>query len=173
MRSLSHRRSAAGHVCFASRPPAVFRGHRLGRVGRTGLVLYFLTSAVVIQGGLLVEGLVTPTLARDPAARHLITHDGVIASATWFNSMQAVAGLLFVGSLLLIGIGLYRCRLLPRAVGAILIADALLLLTPMPELPVLTALLIELPRGAAVAAMGMLMIRTARRETAPAVPATL
>ena len=149
----------------------VFLAPAVGRIGRAGLALYFVTNAIVVLGGLMFEGFVAPAIARDPAARHLLGPDGSLDSAGLFTALQTVGGLLFLVSWVLVGIGLYRGRLLPRGVGVLLVVGALLLFAPLPQVPVLTGLLIELPRGLAVGAVGLLMIRSVRRAPAAAEPA--
>ncbi|MEV0900209.1 hypothetical protein [Actinoplanes sp. NPDC049802] len=151
---------------------AVHLAPRIGRIGLAGLALYFVTNAVAVQGGLTVEGFVVPALAADPSARHLIDETGAITAATWFNNIQMVAGLLFMLSMILLGIGLFRSGVVPRWTGAVLIAGAVFLLVVLPAIPMLplvTGLLIELPRGLAVAMIGVVMIRSLRPAgTAPA-----
>ena len=118
----------------------------------------------------MVEAFVAPAIARDPAARHLISDNGEIIDSAWFTNFQLVAGGLLMLSLLLTGIGLYRSGVLPRWVGALMAGGAVLLAVPLPEAPVLTGLQVEFCRGLAVAAVGLLMIRAAR-TAATTVPA--
>jgi hypothetical protein len=56
--------------------------------------------------------------------------------------------------LVLLGIAVAHSRVMPRWTGALMAASPIFLLLPIPEAPVLTGLLIELPRGLAVAGMG-------------------
>lgn len=135
---------------------------RLGKVGLIGLALYFVGNAVSAQAHLVVEGFVAPTIARDPRARHLIPADGSIVAAPPFVVLQVVAGLVLVLGLLLLGVGLLRQRTVPRWIGAVLVVGAVLAVTPLPEVAVLTGLQIELCRGLSVASIGVLMIRSAR-----------
>ncbi len=55
---------------------------------------------------------------------------------------------------LVLGFAVFRSRVLPRWTGALMAVSPIFLLLPVPEAPVLTGLLIELPRGLAVAGMG-------------------
>ena len=160
----------AGAVLLMLGLPAAFAflAPHVGKLGVAGLVAYFLGNATSVQGHLVVEAFVAPAVARDPAARHLIADDGSIIDSGSFLTFQTVGGMIFMAGLLLIGIGLVRSRIVPRWVGAVAIAGALLLAVPLPEVPVLTGLQIELARGLVVAAIGVLMIRAAR-TTAPAV----
>ena len=154
-------------------PAAIhFLAPHVGRIGLAGLGIYFVANAVSVQSGLTVEGFVVPAIAADPAARHLIDETGTITTATWFNNISMVSGLLFMVSMLLVGIGLFRSRVVARWVGVVLGAGALFLLVvlPMgPMQPLLTGLFIELPRGVAVAAIGIAMFRALRpADAAPA-----
>ena len=149
---------AAGH----------FLAPHIGKLGMIGLVGYFVGNALSAQGHLVVEALVAPAIAADPAARHLIPDDGTIVASAWFANFQMAGGLIFMISLFLLGIGLYRSGVVPKAIGAITIAGALLLTVPLPEAPILTGLQVELARGLAVATIGVLMIRAAAvNEPAP------
>jgi hypothetical protein len=68
--------------------------------------------------------------------------------------------------LVVLGIAVFRSRVMPRCTGALMAASPIFLLLPMPEAPVLTGLLIELPRGLAVAGMGYaLFVRGSERST--------
>jgi hypothetical protein len=139
----------------------VYLAPHVGRIGMAGLIGYFVTNALSAQGHLVVEAFVAPAIARDPAARHLIPDDGSIVASTSFASLQMVAGLAFMVSLLLIGIGLLRSGgFVPAWVGVVTVAGALLLAVPLPEAPVLTGLQVELARGLMVATIGLGMIRS-------------
>ena len=156
----------------------VWLSSRASSLALIGTALYFVANAVSAQASLVVEAFITPALAADPGARHLIGEDGAIAGDTLFNTAQAVAGLFFVSSLLILGIGLLRSPAIPRWIGVVLTIGALVLFVPLPEVPMLEGLQIELARGIAVAAIGLLMLRTvrgdlpkdiaARRESLPA-----
>lgn len=56
--------------------------------------------------------------------------------------------------LVVLGIAVLRSRMMPRWTGALMAASSIFLLLPVPEAPVFTGLLTELPRGLAVAGMG-------------------
>jgi hypothetical protein len=55
---------------------------------------------------------------------------------------------------------------MPRWTGALMAASPIFLLLPIPEAPVLTGLLIELPRGLAVAGMGYTLFVRGAKEPA-------
>ena len=160
----------AGAVLLTAGLPAmfVFLAPRVGRIGIAGIVLYFFGNLLSVQGHLVVEAFVAPAIAKDPGARHLIAGNGEIIASDAFVAFQIVGGTVFIASLLLLGIGLFRSGVVPRWVGAFLVAGAALMFAPLPEIPVLTGLHIELPRGLAVAAVGLAMIRAARSAARPA-----
>ncbi len=162
----------AGAVLLAAGLPAmfVFLAPHVGRIGMTGIVLYFFGNLLSAQGHLVVEALVAPAIARDPAAQHLIAANGEIIAADAFITFQVAGGMVFLAGLLLTGIGLFRSGVVPRWVGAFLVAATALMVVPLPEIPVLTGLHIELPRGLAVAVVGLAMIRAARPAPRPAAP---
>lgn len=134
---------------------------RVGVLGFVGFAGYLVGNALSAMSHLVVEAFVGPTLAADPAARHLVPDSGEIVDAPAFVALQTVGGLVFLASLLLIGIALVRADGVPTWIGVLLIGGALLLFVPLPERPVLTGLQVELPRGLAMAALGVLLLRGA------------
>ena len=68
--------------------------------------------------------------------------------------------------LVMLGIAVLRSRVMPRWTGALMAVAPVFLLLPVPEAPVVTGLLIELPRGLAVAGMGYtLFVREGEEPT--------
>jgi hypothetical protein len=137
----------------------LFFREQLGRLGFVGFTMYMLGNALSAMSHLVVEAFVGPTLAADPDARHLVSDQGEIVDATSFVTLQAVGGLVFVISLLVIGVALVRAHGIPSWTGVVLVAGALLLFVPLPERPVVTGLVVELPRGLVVASLGVLIQR--------------
>lgn len=134
---------------------------RVGALGFVGFSLYFLGNAVSAQGHLVVEAFVAPEIAR--RAPELVPADGSIVDAPLFALVQVVGGLVFVAGLLVIGVALLRSGAAPRWIGSAFVIAAVLAVTPLPEAPILSGLQIELARGLAVAGLGVLMLRRARR----------
>lgn len=154
----------AGAILLMLGLPGIYLWFRepLGRLGFAGLLLYFVGNALSAQSHLVVEAFVGPTLAADPGARHLVPDDGSIVASGSFVALQVVGGLVLVGGMLLTGVALLRGRGLPTWLGAFLVLGALATFVPLPEVPVLTGLLIEVPRGLTVAALGVMVLRSLR-----------
>jgi hypothetical protein len=141
---------------------------RAGVLGLVGFVLYFVTNATLTTFLPAYEAFVASVLAADPATRDLVAPGGVIPNSTSFAVLQGVGGPLYMLGLLLLGIAVARSRVLPRWSGVLMAVAPIFLLLPVPEMPVLTGLLIELPRGLAVAAMGYALFATGTAERAAA-----
>lgn len=133
----------------------------VGVLGLIGIGLYFVSNATSAQSHLVVEAFVGPTIAANPVTAFLVPADDSIFAADSFVTLQVVAGLIFILSLLIMGISLLRARVVPMWIGIVLIAGAVVNLIPIPQSPVLTGVLLELPRGLAVAAIGYLMVSRA------------
>jgi hypothetical protein len=138
------------------------RERGLGVLGLVGVVGYLVGNALSAMSHLVVEGFVAPTIAADPGARPLIGTEGEIVDAPAFVALQVAGGLVLVLSLLVLAVALLRAPGVPRWIGGVLLAGSLLLLVPLPERPVLTGLVVELPRGLTVAAIGVLVLRGLR-----------
>jgi hypothetical protein len=140
-----------------------------GFLGLAGFALYFFANATLASFFSAYEAFVVPVLAADPAARDLVAPGGAIPSSVPFAVLQGVGGAVLMLGMLLLGIAVFRSRALPRWSGVMLAVAPILLLLPVPEAPILTGLLIELPRGLAVAAIGYaLVVRGHERRAATA-----
>ncbi len=176
----SHSTASISHSGFAAAHLLVFLGGallliglpglyarlapRAGVLGLLGFTLYFLANATIAQGFAAYEAFVAPVLASDPAASGALEPDGALASSAPFALLQGVGGLALMLGMLLLGISVARSGIFPTWAGAVLAAAPVLLLAPIPETPVLTGLLIEAPRGLAVAAMGYALFDGSRGE---------
>lgn len=127
---------------------------RAGILGLLGFALYFLANATIVQGFAAHEAFVAPVLASDPATSGVLEADGALAPSAPFALLQGVGGVALMLGMLLLGISIVRSGIFPAWAGALLAAAPVLLLAPVPETPVLTGLMIEAPRGLAVAAIG-------------------
>lgn len=127
---------------------------KVGILGLVGFALYFLANATIVQGFAAHEAFVAPVLASDPATSGVLGPGGALASSAPFALLQGLGGVALMLGMLLLGISIVRSGIFPAWAGALLAAAPVLLLAPVPETPVLTGLLIEAPRGLAVAAIG-------------------
>lgn len=127
---------------------------KAGILGLVGFALYFLANATIVQGFAAHEAFVAPVLASDPATSGVLGPGGALASSAPFALLQGLGGVALMLGMLLLGISIVRSGIFPAWAGALLAAAPVLLLAPVPETPVLTGLLIEAPRGLAVAAIG-------------------
>lgn len=142
--------------------PAVYVwvSKKAGALGLIGFVLYFVANMLVVLPHLIVEAFVSVPISTSYEAAHfLIPDDDSLFAAPAFQNTQLVAGLIFMFSMLLIGIALVKSRAVPLWIGGVMVLGALVLLMPIPQAPVLSGLVIEIPRGLAIAAIGVLMIK--------------
>jgi hypothetical protein len=136
----------------------------VGKLGLAGFILYFLASATLVMFFAGYEAFVAPVLAGDPATSGLVGADGAIPSSNGFGILEGIGGPAYMLGMLLLGIAVVRSRVMPRWTGVLLAVAPILLLLPLPERPVLTGLLIEVPRGLAVAAMGYVLFASGHRQ---------
>jgi hypothetical protein len=141
---------------------------RVGVLGLVGFVGYMLGNALSAMAHLVVEAFVGPALAADPDAAHLV--NATIVDTTSFVTLQAVGGVVFVLSLVVIVVALTRAGVLPVWTGVLLALGVLAVMVPFPERPVLTGLLVEVPRGVLVATLGALVLRGLRTPDRAATP---
>lgn len=140
---------------------------RAGLPGLVAFVVFFVSSTVIGIAHLAVEAFIAVPLAvgAGGGAGVLSGTDSII-DTTAFGALMIVSGLGLMVGMILFGITLWRSRAVPRWIAALMIAGGVVLLLPVPYVPVLSGLLIELPRGLAFAAVGVLMVRAARSATA-------
>lgn len=148
--------------------PAVYVwvSKKAGLLGLVGFVLYFFGGMLVILPHLTVEAFVSVPISKNHDAAHfLIPSDDSLFANPAFQNLQMVAGLVFMVSMLLIGTALLKSRAVPLWIGVVMTLGALILLAPIPQAPVLTGLVVEIPRGLAIAAIGVLMLKGRSEET--------
>ena len=152
----------AGTLLLVLGLPAVYGwlAPRLGVLGLIGYLAYTAGNLLSAMTHVLVNAFIAPEVAR--RAPELISHQDMIIDAPAFAAEQVATGMLYLAGLLLFGIALLRSGAVPRWVGALGVAGALLVLVPLPVLPVVTALQVELARGLMAAALGVLAVRSAR-----------
>jgi hypothetical protein len=167
---LAHVLLLLGGVCLLFGLPALYAriAPRTGVLGLLGVGLYFLANAAFVVPFAFYEAVIVPTLAADPATQSLVLPDGAVPAGAPFVLFQGIGGPSVLLGLLVLGIATLRARLFPVWAGALLVLAPLVLLLPVPENPILTGLLIEGPRGLAVAAIGWSFLAV-RRSERPAV----
>src|SRR5918995_4570423 len=145
-----------GEICLLFGLPGLYASiaPRTGLLGLLGFVLYFFANAVLASFVSAYEAFIVPVLATEPTTSDLVARGGAIPSSAPFAVLQEVGGLVYMLGLVLLGITVFRSQVMPRWTGALMAASPIFLLLPVPEAPVLIGLLIELPRGLAVAGMG-------------------
>jgi len=142
---------------------ALLHGRAWGRLGMVGVVL--AVPGVVVGAGLfLSEAFVFPVLAgQDPG---LLDLDGVLLGSTPLRLTAALAGLWFLG-LVLVGVAVERARVLPRGVGAALaVAMVLFAAFEGPFLPVAGKLAV-LVFSAAQIWLGLSLVRQGQPDRRP------
>jgi hypothetical protein len=145
-----------GEVCLLFGLPGLYTSiaPKTGLLGLLGFVLYFFANATLASFVTAYEAFIVPVLAADPTTSALVAPGGAIPSSAPFAVLQGLGGLVYMLGLVVLGVAVFRSRVMPRWTGALMAASPIFLLLPVPEAPVLTGLLIELPRGLAVAGMG-------------------
>jgi hypothetical protein len=154
--STAHLLIFLGEICLLFGLPGLYAriAPRTGLLGLFGFVLYFFANATLASFVSAYEAFIVPVLALDPATSTLVAPDGAIPSSAPFTVLQGIGGLVYMLGLVVLGIAVFRSRVMPRWTGVLMAASPIFLLLPIPEAPVLSGLLIELPRGLAVAGMG-------------------
>jgi hypothetical protein len=139
-------------------------GPRLGTLGLIGFVLYFAGNVLSAIPHLVVMGFA----ASDMAHHHpeMISEKDIIIGAPAFEAEQIASGLGLVAGLLIFGIALLRGQGVPRWIGWTGVAGAVLQLVPLPAMPVVSGLQIELLRGAMIIGLGLLAIRSTHEAVA-------
>jgi hypothetical protein len=156
-----------GEICLLMGLPGLYASiaPKTGLLGLSGFVLYFIANATLASFVTAYEVFIVPVLAADAATSALVAPGGAIPSSTPFAVLQGVGGLVYMLGLVVLGLAVFRSRVMPRWTGILMAASPIFLLLPIPEAPVLTGLLIELPRGLAVAGMGYALFVHGGEET--------
>jgi hypothetical protein len=137
---------------------------RLGVTGLIGFVLYVLGNLLNAVPHLVIMGFAGEHLAEQHP--DVLSENDVILAAPAFEAEQVVTGLAFLVGLLLLGIALVRAAGLPKWIGALAIAGAVLPFVPLPLVEVVSGVQIETARALAVMALGVLAWRSTRTVAA-------
>ena len=143
-----------------------------GMLGLVAYVTYFLSSVLVAFSHLVIEAFVSVPFSRDPATVGAISGSDTLLVYEPYVILQTVSGLVFMGSMILFGIALIRSRAVPVWIGALMAAGGVVLLLPIPAMPGVTGLVVEIPRGCAFAAIGLCVLSATRRNGLNATPPT-
>jgi hypothetical protein len=156
----------AGTVLLLIALPGVYGwiAPRAGRLGLVGFVLYFLGNLLSAIPHLVLMSFAASYLAEQHPGT--ISEQDAVIAAPAFEAEQLIAGLGLVLGLLVFAIALVRANGLPRWPGWVGIAAAVGVFVPLPVLPVVTGLQIELLRGVMLVGLGVLAIRSTRRAAA-------
>lgn len=144
--------------------PGVY-GHvadRIGRLGLVGYVLYFLGNVLSAIPHLVLSWFVAGELA--VSHPELVSAQDAIIGIPAFEVQQLTSALVLIVGLLVFGIALVRGRGIPRWIGWAGVAGALVMFAPLPTMPVVSGLQIELLRAAMLVGLGLLAIRSTAVE---------
>jgi hypothetical protein len=139
---------------------------RLGVLGLVGFTAYFLGNLLSAIPHLVLMVFVSSNLAEHH--HDLVSHQDAVIASPAFEAEQLASGIGLIAGLLVFGIALLRAEGLPRWLGWAGIAGAVVAFVPLPVLPVVTGLQIELFRGAMIVGLGLVAIRSTSRTAAPA-----
>ncbi|MGH1564639.1 hypothetical protein [Mumia sp. DW29H23] len=135
---------------------------RLGTAGFVGTLLYLVGNIVTAAGHLTVELFVAHPLAENPDTAHLIADDDTMIGTTAFGLFNTLGGLVMLLGMGLLGASMLRNRAVPRWIAILTLAGMVGFFVPVPATAGLSGFLYEAPRGVAVAAIGVLMMRRPR-----------
>ncbi|MEU1998075.1 hypothetical protein ABZ511_26840 [Nocardia gamkensis] len=152
---------------------------RLGVAGFVGTVAYLLGNIVTATGHLTVELLVAYPFASDPATAHLIAGNDNMIDTTAFALFNSIGGLVMLAGMGLLGASLLRHHAVARWIAVLTLLGMAGFFLPIPATEGLSGFIYEAPRGIAVAAIGVLMLRRpgglrrwAKHTRGPAAPPT-
>lgn len=135
---------------------------RLGTVGFIGTVCYLVGNIVTATGHLTVELFVAHPYAADPATAHLIADDDTMIGSTAFALFNTIGGVVMLAGMGLLGASLLRNAAVPRWIAVLTLVGMAGFFLPIPAVQGVSGFIYEAPRGIAVAAIGILVLRHPR-----------
>ncbi|MCK8614098.1 hypothetical protein [Gordonia sp. C13] len=132
---------------------------RIGIAGFVGLLAYALGNLTTATGHLTVEVFVAQPYATDPSKAWLIADNDMMLDSTAFELLNTIGGLVMLAGMGLLGVSLIRNRAVPLWIGVLTVVGMVGFMLPIPAVAGFSGLLYEAPRGIAVIAIGVLMIR--------------
>ncbi|MFE0748369.1 hypothetical protein [Gordonia sp. NPDC058843] len=132
---------------------------RIGIAGLIGLVAYAIGNLVTATGHLTVELFVAYPFAHDPERAALIATDDSMLGTPAFELLNTVGGLVMLAGMGIFGASLIRNRAVPLWIGVLTVVGMVGFMLPIPAVAGISGFIYEAPRGIAIAAIGILMIR--------------
>jgi hypothetical protein len=150
-----------GTVCLVLGLPGMYAWMRprLGMAGFIGTILYLIGNITTAAGHLTVELFVAYPLANDPDTAHLIADNDNMIGTTAFSLFNNLGGLVMLSGMGLLGASMLRNRAVPRWIAVLTLVGMVGFFLPIPATEGLSGFIYEAPRGIAVAAIGVLMMR--------------
>ena len=135
---------------------------KIGVVGFIGTLAYLIGNIVTAGGHLIVELFVAHPLAENPETAHLIADDDTMLGTTAFAVLNTGGAMVMLGGMALLGFSLLKSKAVPSWIGALTLLGMVGFFLPIPATQGLSGFIYEAPRGIAIAAIGILMIRRPR-----------
>ncbi|MBF6228862.1 hypothetical protein IU470_27690 [Nocardia abscessus] len=132
---------------------------KLGVAGFVGTVCYLVGNIVTGTGHLTVEVFVAHPFASDPATAHLIADNDNMIDTTAFALLNMIGGLVMLTGMGLLGASMLRNNTVARWIAVLTLLGMVGFFLPIPATQGLSGFIYEAPRGIAVAAIGVLMLR--------------
>ncbi len=132
---------------------------RLGPIGFLGVVCYLIGNIVTATGHLIVELFVAYPFASDPDTAHLIADNDNMIDTTAFALFNTLGGLVMLAGMGLLGASMLRNATVPRWIALLTLFGMVGFFLPIPATAGISGFVYEAPRGIAVAAIGVLMLR--------------
>lgn len=132
---------------------------RLGPVGFAGVLAYLVGNIVTATGHLTVELFVAYPFASDPATAHLIAGNDNMIDTTAFALFNGIGGAVMLLGMALLGGSMLRNATVPRWIAILTLVGMVGFFLPIPATAGLSGFVYEAPRGIAVIAIGVLMMR--------------
>ncbi|TCJ94164.1 hypothetical protein [Nocardia alba] len=132
---------------------------RLGPVGFIGVLCYLIGNIVTATGHLTVELFVAYPFATDPATAHLIADNDNMIGTTAFALFNGIGGAVMLIGMALLGASMLRNATVPRPIALLTLVGMVGFFLPIPATAGISGFIYEAPRGIAVIAIGVLMMR--------------
>ncbi|MBF6476122.1 hypothetical protein IU428_30540 [Nocardia abscessus] len=132
---------------------------KLGVAGFVGTVCYLVGNIVTGAGHLTVEVFVAHPFASDPATAHLIADNDNMIDTTAFTLLNTIGGVVMLTGMGLLGASMLRNNTVARWIAVLTLLGMVGFFLPIPATQGLSGFIYEAPRGIAVAAIGVLMLR--------------